>query len=252
MMTGDVTPTQGQAFIGGYSIAHYPTAVRRLMGYCPQHDALFDLLTARETLRFYGTIRGIPKDKMEKMITFLIDRLSLTEFANRPCGTYSGGNKVGTTSQRVMLARALSVMYESLLNGCSLVPLFVSSVSFSESCRWPSRWWATRRACSSMSQFSATPRSASAGVCWGGSCRVLTICLFFCPRFLQALHWNGSCVAQIHVVRTHARTFAWQLLLQAAAHLRSLLAFSHRRCPARPVSLSLSGTSSQRRWRIAL
>ena len=93
MMTGDVTPTQGQAFIGGYSIAHYPTAVRRLMGYCPQHDALFDLLTARETLRFYGTIRGIPADKMEKMITFLIDRLSLTEFANRPCGTYSGGNK---------------------------------------------------------------------------------------------------------------------------------------------------------------
>lgn len=93
-MTGDVTPSKGQGYIGGYSIAHYPTAVRRLMGYCPQHDALFDLLTARETLRFYGTIRGIPADKMEKMITFLIDRLSLTEFANRPCGTYSGGNKV--------------------------------------------------------------------------------------------------------------------------------------------------------------
>lgn len=93
MLTGDVTPSQGAAYIGGYSIAHYPAQVRRLMGYCPQFDALFDLMTSREVLRFYGQIRGIPDAQIERMVAYLIDRLSLTEYADRPCGTYSGGNK---------------------------------------------------------------------------------------------------------------------------------------------------------------
>jgi ATP-binding cassette subfamily A (ABC1) protein 3 len=93
ILTGDVTPSQGKAYIGGYDIAHYPAQVRRLMGYCPQFDAIFDLLTARETLYFYGKIRGIPANRMKTMVAFLIDRLSLTEYADRPAGTYSGGNK---------------------------------------------------------------------------------------------------------------------------------------------------------------
>jgi len=93
ILTGDVTPSKGRAFIGGYDIAQYPVEVRRLMGYCPQFDALSENLTARETLQFYGKIRGIPEEQIGRMVAFLIDRLSLTEYADRPCGRYSGGNK---------------------------------------------------------------------------------------------------------------------------------------------------------------
>lgn len=91
--TGDETPSAGTAYIGGYNIAHYPIEVRRLTGYSPQHDALHENLSAREALEFYGAIRGIPANRMDKMVSFLIDRLSLTEYADRPAGTYSGGNK---------------------------------------------------------------------------------------------------------------------------------------------------------------
>ena len=58
IMTGDVTPTQGQAFIGGYSIAHFPTEVRRLMGYCPQvrmhTDKSFSCLWRMAATRSHG------------------------------------------------------------------------------------------------------------------------------------------------------------------------------------------------------
>ena len=36
--------------------------VRRLLGYCPQHDALLDRLTVREHLELFGRIKGIPKE----------------------------------------------------------------------------------------------------------------------------------------------------------------------------------------------
>lgn len=93
ILTGDVIPTQGSAYIAGYNIATYPRQVRRLMGYCPQFDALHEAMTAREALRFYGKIRGIAPTKMDKMVNFLLNRLSLMQYADRPCGTYSGGNK---------------------------------------------------------------------------------------------------------------------------------------------------------------
>jgi ABC-type nitrate/sulfonate/bicarbonate transport system ATPase subunit len=64
-----------------------------VVGYCPQFDALHENLTAAETLTFYGRIRGIPEFKLPSMVAYLIDRLSLGEYANRKAGTYSGGNK---------------------------------------------------------------------------------------------------------------------------------------------------------------
>jgi ATP-binding cassette subfamily A (ABC1) protein 3 len=48
MLTGAVLPSSGAAWIGGHDILKEQAAVRRLIGYCPQHDALLDLLSVRE------------------------------------------------------------------------------------------------------------------------------------------------------------------------------------------------------------
>jgi len=93
MLTGDVVPSEGDAWLGGFNIATQVPEVRRLMGYCPQFDALHELLTAEETLIMYGRFRGIPEHTLMPMVRFLIERLSLTKSAKRPAGTYSGGNK---------------------------------------------------------------------------------------------------------------------------------------------------------------
>jgi ABC-type multidrug transport system ATPase subunit len=93
MLSGDVIPTAGTAYLGGHNIMTNVVEVRRLIGYCPQFDALHQRLTGKETLEFYGRIRGIPEDRLPSMIEYLLGRLSLTQYADVPAGQYSGGNR---------------------------------------------------------------------------------------------------------------------------------------------------------------
>ena len=93
MMTGERFPSSGNAFINGHSIRDDQMGCRRYVGFCPQFDALFDLLTAREHLKFYGNVKGLKGEVLEEQIQVLLDALSLRPFENRRAGTYSGGNK---------------------------------------------------------------------------------------------------------------------------------------------------------------
>lgn len=67
--------------------------MRRLVGYCPQFDALFDSLTVREHLELYGRLKGIPPSALQAEVRRAIDELSLGDFVNKLAGTLSGGNK---------------------------------------------------------------------------------------------------------------------------------------------------------------
>jgi len=67
--------------------------VRRLVGYCPQFDALIDNLTGREHLCLFARIKGIPKTQLYEYVQKIIEKLGIREYADRPAGTYSGGNK---------------------------------------------------------------------------------------------------------------------------------------------------------------
>lgn len=93
ILSGDIFPTEGTATLGNHDILREQLAVRRLIGYCPQFDALFSLLTAREHLEFYATLKGVSKGNMKKIVDGMLHYLSLREYADRPAGTYSGGNK---------------------------------------------------------------------------------------------------------------------------------------------------------------
>ena len=92
MLTGERHPSDGSAFIHGFPIDKQ-NIIRRFIGYCPQFDALFDLLTAEEHLRFYGTLKGLSGEELEKQINMLLNVLNLNKYRHRKAGTYSGGNK---------------------------------------------------------------------------------------------------------------------------------------------------------------
>ena len=93
MLTGSLVPTSGDALLEGMSILHEQNKIRRLVGYCPQHDALEALMTAREALRMYAKIKNVAPGSIEVDVEDLIQDLDLSKFADKPCGTYSGGNK---------------------------------------------------------------------------------------------------------------------------------------------------------------
>uniref|UniRef100_A0A8C2D8D4 ATP-binding cassette, sub-family A (ABC1), member 2 n=1 Tax=Cyprinus carpio TaxID=7962 RepID=A0A8C2D8D4_CYPCA len=93
MLTGDESTTGGEAFIQGQSILRELLRVQQSIGYCPQFDALFDDLTAREQLELYTRLRGIPWKDEERVVQWALEKLELSKYADKPAGTYSGGNK---------------------------------------------------------------------------------------------------------------------------------------------------------------
>ncbi len=62
--------------------------VQKKIGYCPQFDAIIELLTGRELLIMFARLRGIPERHIKSAVQFEIDRLDLKQHANKRCGNY--------------------------------------------------------------------------------------------------------------------------------------------------------------------
>ncbi|KAL4006708.1 leucine-rich repeat-containing protein 16 [Sarotherodon galilaeus] len=93
MLTGDIPVSSGEAFLNGYSIRTEMRSVHQNMGYCPQFDALDELLTGREHLEFYARLRGVPAREVAMVAEWGVQKLGLAKYSNKSAGTYSGGNK---------------------------------------------------------------------------------------------------------------------------------------------------------------
>ncbi|MGH0132671.1 UNVERIFIED_CONTAM: hypothetical protein FKN15_050037 [Acipenser sinensis] len=93
MLTGDTDVTSGEASVAGYSILTDILDIHQNMGYCPQFDAIDDLLTGREHLQLYARLRGVPGNEINRVAEWGIQKLGLVDYAERCAGTYSGGNK---------------------------------------------------------------------------------------------------------------------------------------------------------------
>jgi ABC-type multidrug transport system ATPase subunit len=95
MLTGDVYPSEGSgtALMGGLDLLKEPYEVRRLIGYCPQFDALLPLMTGREHLYLFARIKCVPAEKLDGFVSYMIRKLGLVHLADKPAGTYSGGNR---------------------------------------------------------------------------------------------------------------------------------------------------------------
>jgi len=93
MLTGEYAPTSGQAYVCAKSVSTNLSKIRKVIGYCPQFDALNEMLTGRELLEIYADMKGIPKQMRTAMVTEIMTELDLLKYENVRCGTYSGGNK---------------------------------------------------------------------------------------------------------------------------------------------------------------
>eukprot|EP00927_Polykrikos_kofoidii_P044673 TRINITY_DN38578_c0_g1_i1.p1 TRINITY_DN38578_c0_g1~~TRINITY_DN38578_c0_g1_i1.p1 ORF type:complete len:1924 (+),score=258.06 TRINITY_DN38578_c0_g1_i1:805-5772(+) len=93
ILTGEELCTRGGAWLGGFDIKTQQGEVRRLLGYCPQFDALIGTLTAREHLMLFARIKGFPSDRINAYVEELLDKLTLTPYADRQAHTFSGGTR---------------------------------------------------------------------------------------------------------------------------------------------------------------
>lgn len=93
MLTGEYAPTAGNAHLSGFSVVDNLDKARENIGYCPQFDALSELLTCEEHIKLYCEIKGINKKLIPQLTDDLLTDLDILEYRNFPSGTLSGGNK---------------------------------------------------------------------------------------------------------------------------------------------------------------
>ena len=84
-------PTKGTAIIGGYDIVKDDTEVRKLIGIVSEKMIMYDRLTARENLWFFGSLFDIPSDVLTQRIDELLDLVQLTKWKDAQVGTFSTG-----------------------------------------------------------------------------------------------------------------------------------------------------------------
>jgi linearmycin/streptolysin S transport system ATP-binding protein len=93
MLSTLYTPTSGDATIGGHSITKEPMAVKQLIGVVPQEIALYEDLTARENLIFWGQMYGLSGKSLKQRVNDVLEQIDLVEKAKNQIKTYSGGMK---------------------------------------------------------------------------------------------------------------------------------------------------------------
>jgi len=92
-ITQEIAPDNGEIFVFGKEISGKFNELKKVFGYCPQFDAIFEYLTVYENLEFYARIKGIKRNLVHQLVTSMIEEMSLTEFTNKISGRMSGGNK---------------------------------------------------------------------------------------------------------------------------------------------------------------
>jgi ATP-binding cassette subfamily A (ABC1) protein 1 len=93
ILSGDIFPSFGSAQLAGYDVVKEQLQVRRLLGYCPQFDALLDLMSTKEHLELYARIKGVPEKDLKKVVEKQLKSFDLVDYAGKLAGTLSGGNK---------------------------------------------------------------------------------------------------------------------------------------------------------------
>lgn len=102
MLTCLTKPSNGDAFVGGYSITTQSEQVKQLIGVSPQETAVAPNLSVKENLELICGIYGFSKEKAKKRIEELCGQFSLDSVLKRKAGKLSGG-----WQRRVSIAMAL-------------------------------------------------------------------------------------------------------------------------------------------------
>jgi ABC-2 type transport system ATP-binding protein len=102
ILTTLLQPDSGRAEVAGIDVIERPDEVRKLIGLSGQYAAVDENLTGRENLTMFGRLYQMPKRRARERSEDLLQRFSLSDAADRPVKTYSGGMR-----RRLDLAGAL-------------------------------------------------------------------------------------------------------------------------------------------------
>lgn len=93
MLCGLIRPTSGSFTINDLSYDRNATEIKKIIGVVPQEYALYPTLTARENLRYFGSMYGLKGKELCQKVDNTLEHLGLLKFADKKVDTFSGGMK---------------------------------------------------------------------------------------------------------------------------------------------------------------
>ncbi|MHA3964531.1 MAG: ABC transporter ATP-binding protein [Candidatus Thorarchaeota archaeon SMTZ1-45] len=104
ILVGLLTPTEGSAKVLGRDVVEEIDEIREKVALLPQEAGVYDRLTARENLVYYGGLYGISEEALNKRADDLLDLVGLRDREDYQVKGFSGGMK-----RKVLVARALII-----------------------------------------------------------------------------------------------------------------------------------------------
>ncbi|XP_022092521.1 ATP-binding cassette sub-family A member 5-like [Acanthaster planci] len=117
VITANTGATKGQVQIAGYGITSSLSEAFHVMGFCPQHDPLYENITMREHIELYGLLKGIQPSDIEAIANHYMDGLKISEHADKRAQKLSGGTKRKLCFALSMLGRPKIVLMDEPSTG---------------------------------------------------------------------------------------------------------------------------------------
>ncbi|XP_030374323.1 ATP-binding cassette sub-family A member 3 [Scaptodrosophila lebanonensis] len=93
MLTGIIPPSSGTAMINGWDLRTQLESVRRSLGFCPQHNILFDDMSVRNHIVFFSSLKGIHGEELQREVYKYVQIMQLEDKMHVAAAKLSGGMK---------------------------------------------------------------------------------------------------------------------------------------------------------------
>jgi sodium transport system ATP-binding protein len=114
-------PDSGDALIDGTSVVSSPLEARRRMGVLPHAAGIYQHLSARENVLYYGALHGMSRADRERRADELITLLEMQDFATRPAKKLSQGQRMKTALARALIHRPRNILLDEPTNGLDVM-----------------------------------------------------------------------------------------------------------------------------------
>ncbi len=122
MIATTLKPTSGQINVCGFDAVKNDYEVRRCIGVLYGGDTgLYDRLTARENIAYFGKLNGLSDDAINKQIDYLSKVFGLDNYLDRRCGTFSRGMKQKTSFARAIVHNPQVMLFDEPTSGLDIL-----------------------------------------------------------------------------------------------------------------------------------